>query len=292
MKNLYHWMLALRVKTLTAAFIPIMAATALVYHDGYKVEWLLSGFAILSALFIQIATNLFNDAIDYKKGTDTEKRLGPKRVTQSGLISNDHVMLGGYFSLGLAVIFGLPLVYFGGWFIAILGLVSLLLAYMYTGGPFPLAYKGLGDLFVILFFGLAAVGGCYYIQTKVFTLGATILGLQIGFLAAALIVINNMRDRDQDLKTNKKTLAVRFGVFFSRIEFFLLNTSPFVLQLYWYWNGAEQVLIYSLVSLPLALYLVYKIFTIDPGVQYNSLLAKSALVHVLFGVSTTIGFFV
>ena len=138
------WLIAFRLKTLTAAFVPIVVATSLVHFEGLNYSWSISGWALLSALFIQIATNLFNDAIDFKKGADTKERIGPKRVTQSGLIQQKTVyQVAGLFCF-LSILCGIPLVIKGGIPIVILGLVSVLMAYLYTGGPYPLAYKGLG----------------------------------------------------------------------------------------------------------------------------------------------------
>jgi 1,4-dihydroxy-2-naphthoate polyprenyltransferase len=158
------WLLAFRPKTLTAAIVPVLVATALAFADQQTVKYWVTAFALLSATFIQIGTNFINDAIDFKKGADTHERVGPKRVTQSGLLSEKKVLLGGFICFALATLFGVPLVIEGGVPILIIGLISLAMGYCYTGGPYPLAYRGLGDLFVLIFFGLVAVCGTYYLH--------------------------------------------------------------------------------------------------------------------------------
>ncbi len=289
MNEIKNWLLAFRLKTLTAAIVPIFVGTALVKFEGKAVIWSVSLWALASALFIQIGTNLFNDAIDFEKGTDTEERIGPKRVTQSGVIAKKTVYLAGGMSLLAAALCGIPLVLQGGVPILVLGLISLLLGYLYTGGPFPLAYKGLGDIFVILFFGLAAVCGTYFLHLKSLSLGSFVAGLQVGCLSTVLIVINNLRDRDQDRKTNKNTLAVRFGVLFSRIEILFLYLVSFLLLIFWFLQSALPAVYLSLVSLPMAIFVTKSIWSQSPGPVYNQFLAKAALVHVLFGCLFSLG---
>jgi len=283
------WLLAFRLKTLTAALVPILVATALVRFEGYDLNYILSVWAVLSATFIQIATNLFNDAIDFTKGADTETRTGPKRVTQSGLITSKTVFIAGSLCCLLAALCGVPLVIQGGYPILVLGLVSITMGYLYTGGPFPLAYKGLGDLFVILFFGLAAVCGTYFIHTGLVSTSSVIAGLQVGFLSTVLITINNLRDSKEDVKVNKLTLAVRFGLTFSRIEILCLYLFTFLLLAYWYFKGAYPAIYLSLITLPLALILIKNIWSNEPSSVYNKYLAKAALIHLLFGVLFSVG---
>lgn len=287
MKN---WFLAIRPKTLIAAVAPITVATALVIAETGGVSLAMSLLALLSALFIQIATNLINDALDFQKGADTKERTGPKRVTQSGLISSKKVMVGGALCLLLAAACGLPLAIHGGWPIFTIGALSLLMAYAYTGGPCPLAYKGLGDLFVILFFGLLAVGGLYYLQTKTYTLAALIAGLQMGFLATVLIAINNLRDREQDKKVKKMTLAVRFGETFSRVEIASLLGLSFLLGLFWLYKGMLWAAVLPLIILPFAIQLLIGLFKSPPGPIYNQYLAKAALVQIIFSFQLSLGF--
>lgn len=283
------WLLALRPKTLTAAFVPIVVATALVHALGWPVKWWVSAAALAAAFLIQIATNLINDAIDFEKGADSETRVGPTRVTQSGLLSRRHVMLGAGGCLGLAFLLGVPLVLEGGWPIALIGLVSLALAYGYTGGPWPLAYLGLGDVFVILFFGVIAVGGTFYLHTGQYHQLALVAGLQVGFLATVLIAINNLRDSPEDAKVHKRTLAVRFGERFAKIEISLLAFFPFVLGgLYgpygWKWAAYAPLL-----AVPLATRLLRGLWPAPPSAAMNRFLAMAAGLHALFGAALAAG---
>ena len=283
------WLMALRVKTLTAAVVPIFVGTALVVASGHEIRWPLSIWALLSALFIQIGTNLVNDAVDFKRGADTKDRIGPQRISQSGLLSPKVVMAGAFVSFVIALLFGIPLVIHGGEIILIIGLSSLFFAYAYTGGPFPLAYKGLGDLFVILFFGIIAVCGVYYLHTLMFSWPAFVAGLQVGFLSTVLIAINNLRDIEQDRLVDKRTLAVRFGQGFARFEILFLILSSFTLLCFWALDGQWLAVILPFMSLPLCRSLLKGIYTEKPGPIYNQYLAKAALIHVLFGLQLALG---
>jgi len=283
-----RWVLACRPKTLTAAVAPVLVGTGLAGLEGHGPKWSLTGFALLSATAIQIATNLFNDAIDFRKGADTRERLGPLRVTQSGLIPPGRVMAGGLVASLVAVGFGVPLVVAGGWPIVVIGLVALVFAYGYTGGPFPLSYLGLGDLFVIVFFGLVAVGGMYYLHTGAWDGSAGMAGLQIGFLAAAILAVNNLRDVKTDRKTGKKTLPVRFGIGFGRLEIAAMCLLPFGLNGWWFSRSSAAALL-PLLALPLAIMVVRGVYLQPPGPIYNRLLARAAALELAFGALLTVG---
>lgn len=285
------WILATRPKTLTAAFIPILSATALTKACGFEIKWWIAGLCLLSALCIQIATNFINDAIDFDKGADTAERIGPQRATQRGWLKKRQILMAAGGFLFLALLAGVPLVLVGGWPIVAVGLISLLMAYSYTGGPFPLAYLGLGDLFVVIFFGLIAVGGVFYLQTGTYNNAALVLGLQIGFLSTLLIAINNMRDVHQDKKVNKRTLAVRFGVPFVRAEIVMLIFLTFLLQVYWLNWGVAVAAVPFIVS-PLAVYIVVHVLRTEPSAQLNRFLGLSALLHSGFGLILSILLFV
>ena len=283
------WILALRPKTLTATLVPIVAATALVKATGFQVQWWISITALLASFLIQIATNFINDAIDFDKGADTETRTGPRRVTQTGLLSRKQVMTGGFVCLALALVVGIPLVIEGGWPIVAIGVASLFLAYGYTGGPFPLAYLGLGDLFVVLFFGLIAVGGTFFLHTHAYGWPALIVGLQVGLLATVLIAINNLRDAPQDKLVGKKTLAVRFGTRFAKIEITIMAYLPFLLGMAysgagWKWAGYAP-----LITVPLAGRLVRGIWKSEPGPVMNRFLAMAAGLQMAFGFALALG---
>jgi len=212
------WILAARPKTLPAAAAPVAVGMALAaYRGGFAL--LPAMAALLGALLIQIATNLANDYFDFVKGADTEERVGPTRVTQAGLISPGAVrnaMLG---TLAAALLVGVYLVNVGGWPIVWIGIASLVCAVAYTGGPFPLAYHALGDLFVFLFFGLIAVAGTVYVQMGVFTPEAWLAGVGIGAMSTAILVVNNLRDIETDARAGKRTLAVRLGRVGTQMEY-------------------------------------------------------------------------
>lgn len=285
------WILAFRPKTLSAAIVPVVVATALVWARGDSILWWVSGLALLGALLIQIGTNLVNDAIDFKKGADTNERLGPRRVTASGVFSAKAVLWASAVVFALAVASGIPLVIHGGWPIVVIGVVSVLLGYAYTAGPFPLAYLGLGDLFVIVFFGLVAVGGTVYLHTLSYYWDVVIAGLQVGFLSTVLLAINNLRDVEQDKKVGKKTLAVRFGVTFSRLEILLLLVFSFGLGAYWVTKGWYLTGLLPLTLLPFAWRLVREVARTAPSPEYNRFLAQAASLQILFGFQIALGLY-
>lgn len=202
--------MATRPKTLPAAIAPVIAGTAVAVHEGGE-HWPTAILAMVTALLLQIAANFANDALDFRRGADTADRLGPTRITASGLVTADAVMRATALVLGLAVLTGLPLVLRGRWPILLIGLAAIVCAVAYTGGPAPLAYLGLGEVFVFLFFGLAAVAGTAYVQTGELTALALTTSVPIGALAVAILVVNNLRDIDTDRRAGKRTIAVRLG---------------------------------------------------------------------------------
>lgn len=215
------WVLAARPRTLTAAAAPVLLGTGLAAgRDAFAPLPALA--ALLGALLIQIGTNLANDYYDHVRGGDTEERVGPLRVTQAGLIPPAKVRNATYLVLGLALLLGVYLVRVGGWPIALIGLASLVCAVAYTGGPFPLAYHGLGDLFVFLFFGLAAVGGTVWVQAFFFGPDVLLAGVGMGAMSTAILVVNNLRDLETDARAGKNTMAVWLGHDGTRFELLLL----------------------------------------------------------------------
>lgn len=287
------WILALRPKTLTAAIAPIVVASALaqLYAEtlNITVDWSLSWYALFASFFIQIATNLINDAKDFETGADNEERIGPKRVTQSGLLSPKQVFIAAGICMLLSILLGIPLVKAGGIPVMVIGVFSLLSAYAYTAGPYPLAYHGLGELFVILFFGLVAVGGLTYSLVGVFGLNEIVAGLQVGLLCTVLIAINNLRDIIGDKKVNKKTLAVRFGLKFARYEILLLFLIIYMLGAYWWYMGLYYLGLFPLCLLPISLALTFKIFKESPSPKFNQFLAKSSFIHLMFSLLFYLG---
>jgi len=275
-RSAHSWILAARPKTLSASVVPVLVGTAL----GHRVNWFIFACALFGAVFIQIGTNLVNDALDFKRGADTAERLGPIRVTQAGLLGYAVVLRGAYVCFAIAALCGVPLILRGGWPIVIIGIASILAAYAYTGGPYPLGYHGLGELFVLIFFGIIAVGGSYYVQTLAFDLRAAIAGVAVGLLAVALLVINNLRDIDSDRASQKRTLIVRFGETFGRFEVAVCVLIPFALIVAIHWL--------PLAALPLAALLIPCVWRSRRG-ELNRCLAMAGALQWAFGILFVIG---
>ena len=283
------WILAARPRTLGAALIPVIAGCALAISVS-AFDPLGSALILACAVLIQIATNFFNDALDHAKGADTAGRLGPTRVTSAGLLPARRVMTGAFLTLTLAALLALPLVLRGGGIILLIGLLSLLFAYAYTGGPFPLAYLGLGEIFVTLFFGLIAVAGTFYLNTLTFSAAAILAGLQIGLHSSVLLAVNNFRDLETDRAANKKTLAARFGLTFARRENAALVIAPFILGLAWLPLGYLWAFLLPLITLPLAWWLARACLAATPDRKANQLLAQAAALHAAFGLLLALAF--
>jgi len=285
---LQSYTVAARPKTLPAAIVPVWVGCVLAWKLTGDIDWFLGLFTLLGALCIQIATNFFNDAIDHEKGADTQARMGPQRVTAGGLLSRRAVYAGAFFFVLLACLVSLPLVYSRGWVIVVIGLPSLYLSYGYTGGLAPLAYLGLGELFVILFFGVVAVGGTFFVQTGDWSWPAGVLGMQVGLLSAVLIAINNLRDLEEDRRSGKRTLAVRFGpgVLQRIISGFVLLAMS--LSLCGYSYGAGWFFLLSVPWFVVGVICMRRVKASPPGPHYNRFLAGAALQLVLFAVLFTV----
>ena len=282
------WLLAARPKTLSAAVVPVLMGTALAAHEPAGVRWWVFGCALAGALLIQVATNLINDALDFRKGADTADRVGPTRVTQAGLVSADAVLRMAYVCLFLAACFGIPLLYRGGWPMLVVGLSSILAAYAYTGGPWPLAYHGLGEIFVIVFFGLVAVGGTFYAHTLQLTRTALVAGFAAGSLATVLLVINNLRDVDGDRRVDKRTTVVRFGETFARVEIALLALAPYLAIALVAWMRGPYGLLLTAGALPLSIMLIVRAWK-SRGPALNAALALGGAIQWLFGILFVLG---
>jgi len=280
-------MMGVRPKTLIATFSPILLATAWVVTQVGKKYFSLFTFilAFISALSIQIATNFINDAMDFKKGADTALRVGPARLVSSGLASYQMVIKVAVGFLIVASLTGLPLVWMGGWPILLIGVVSLFLAYSYTAGPFPLAYLGLGELFVIIFFGVIPLLGMVYLYTSQVTWEVIFLGVLVGFHSAALILINNIRDVESDRIAKRKTLPIRFGQRLSLIVLGGFLVLPSFLSSVWIMvRGTWVVGILPLFVLPASIRLLLDIFREPPGQKYNEFLGRAGYIQLRWTV--------
>lgn len=284
------WILAARPKTLGAAVAPVLVGSALGWKLGGQFCIWLALAALGSCVCLQVATNLFNDALDSLKGGDTKERLGPVRITASGMMPAGTVLKVAAAVLALAALLAVPLFIYRGWPIVAIGIPSLWFCFGYTGGPWPLAYRGLGELFVILFFGLVAVTGSAFVQGGHWHLEAVIAGLQIGLLSTVLIAINNLRDVEEDARTGKRTLAVRLGKRFARREIHALYGLAFAFGLYWF-LAKDWVLagILPLVAALPVVMILEKIVRDEPSRAYNNILAFAGVALVLFSVLLTIG---
>lgn len=283
------WLLAIRPRTLIVAATPVLVGTFLPAQGLFNVDYLVASFALLTALFLTIGTNLVNDALDFKNGRDTKIRIGPTRASQSGLLPYQSVLTGGILALALAALCAIPLIMKGGIFIAFLILASILAGYFYTGGPYPLSSLGLGEVYVFLFYGLSATGVSYYLQTDSFDLSALIASIQIGFFACVVICINNLRDIKEDRLTKKLTLAVRFGEEFGRMQIAFLLLAPFLLNFYWLFLGRFLSFLLPLTTLFIAINLIRCIYKHPPGKIYNRYLGEAAVLMVLFGLLLLLG---
>ena len=283
------WLQAARPKTLSAAAAPVFIGAGLAETHGAFV--LLPVLAALTgAILIQIGTNLANDYYDFVRGADTSARVGPVRVTQAGLIPAEHVWRGMVVVLAAAASVGVYLVFVGGWPIVWIGLASLLCAVAYTGGPYPLAYHGLGDPFVFVFFGLIAVGGTYWVQALALPGEVLLAGAGMGALSTAILVANNLRDLDTDTSVGKRTLAVRLGRNGSRVEYAILMAVGFGIPVLgvgvYQWPAAALV---ALVAGAASVSPLTLIMTKDGPRELSPALAGTARVVGLYGVLLAAG---
>lgn len=283
------WVLAARPKTWTASLVPVVVATLLALKAQGTVKWEISFYALCVALLIQVGTNLINDALDFKRGVDTAERIGPIRATQAGLLTLEQVFACGIACFLAALLLSFPLMIAGGWPIGMLLLISTLCGYVYTGGPAPLSYNGLGDLFVLIFFGFGAVGGLFYLQTGYLNADSFAAGAQVGLLSTVLIAVNNLRDVEGDRRANKMTLPVRFGVEFGRFEITALILLTYAIGLYWLFRGEWSAALLPVLTLPISLKILSGVWNEAPGKIYNQFLAWSALLHLCFGLCLIAG---
>ncbi len=282
------WVQAARPKTLPAAAAPVLVgAGAAVAAHRFSVGPALA--ALLGALLFQIGANLANDVFDHRRGADTAERLGPTRVTQAGLLSPRSVLGGMWLVFALSVPVGLYLVHVGGWPILAVGVTAIVSAIAYTGGPFPLGYNGLGDLFVFLYFGLAAVCGTCFVAAGRVTPAAWLAAMPIGFLAVAILVVNNLRDIGTDRAAGKRTLAVRLGRRGTLAEYggllALAYAAPVVMLAV---HVAAPWVLLTWLSLPLALILWRNVRSLE-GRALNQILANTARLELVYGALLALG---
>jgi 1,4-dihydroxy-2-naphthoate polyprenyltransferase len=284
------WLLACRPATLTAAIAPVLAGTAVSAHQG-SVQVLPAAATFVGAGLLQIASNFANDVFDYEKGADTEERLGPIRAVQAGLITPRAMKRGLVVVVVLALLLGVYLTSVAGWPIVAIGICSILAAIAYTGGPYPLGYHGLGDVFVMLFFGFVAVCGTAYVHLGTVPALAIAAAYPLGAVTTNILVVNNLRDRHTDVRAGKKTLAVRFGRKGAEFEYVFLYATSYLTPFgMWACGLTGPAVMLALLSLPLAVLNIRGIRTHE-GKDLNAFLVKSAKLVFLFGATLSAGIF-
>lgn len=287
--SLRIWIQAARPHTLPAAFVPVCVGAVLALHDG-RFTLAPSLVALGCAFLIQIGTNFANDYFDFKKGADTEQRIGFDRATARGDISANAMLRGTIITMGLAFILGLYLVWHAGWIILLLGVLSLVCGILYTGGPFPLGYNGLGDLFVFLFFGIVAVMGTYYVNALAWSWASFWASLSVGALSTNILVVNNLRDIEQDGPAGKNTLGVIFGEEILRWEYFLMLLLAFAIPPHFYFQlGYNSFIFIPYLGMPAAGLLLYKIWTVENKRLLNKTLEHTAQFMTFYGVAFSAG---
>ena len=288
--NILSWIYAARPKTLVASIVPFISGTLIIPNSNmFKLDIFL--FTIIAAIIIQIVTNYINDLYDFLKGSDKD-RIGPMRMIQSGILSQVEIKKAVGVLIIIGISCGIPLAIQGGWPIIIIGLSSFLFAYLYTAGPFPLAYNGLGDVFVFIYFGIIAVGGTYYLQTGFIDQNAIYLGIAIGANNIILLAINNLRDYQTDKNANKKTLIVLFGKKFGKIEILSMLLLSYISFFLLSKELNNYNLFYSiLLSIPLAVNISYDAYHLS-GEKLNKTLPKIASFLILQCILLGIGLYI
>lgn len=282
------WLLAIRPKTLPAAAAPVIVGSAVAIMED-RFLFLPAFAAMLGALLLQIGANLANDVFDFHRGADSESRLGPTRVTQAGLLTSKQVLMGMWIVFGLAACVGLYLFSFAGWAVLVIGMLSILAAIAYTGGPLPLGYYGLGDLTVFIFFGPIAVCGTYYVQAGAVSPTSIWASIPMGLLTVAILVVNNLRDIKSDRLVGKKTLAVRLGEQGARWEYALCLICSYLIPLVMGLVGVSSFwVLLTWLSVPVALKLI-RMIVYEKGSALNKALAGTGQLELIYSLLFSVG---
>jgi 1,4-dihydroxy-2-naphthoate octaprenyltransferase len=283
------WVEAARPHTLPAAFVPVLVGASLAFQAEALI-WVNTIVALICAMLIQIGTNFANDYYDFVKGSDTDERIGFRRPTAAGLISPKEMLNATIITMALAFVVGLYLVWAAGWVVLLLGILSLAFGILYTGGPFPLGYNGLGDLFVFIFFGTAAVMTTYYVNALEWSAESFYASLAVGALCVNILVVNNLRDVEQDEKSGKRTLGVLFGETALKLEYLLMVLLAFSIPPHFLFQlNYDAWILLPLATLPIIAIYIYKIWTESDKTRLNTMLERTAQYMVLFGLLFSIG---
>lgn len=280
--KLSPWLMAARPRTLGLSVTPVMVGTTLAWAAHQQIHWLAILAALVGSMSIQLGTNLHNDAVDSQRGGDGPDRVGPLRVTASGLLSAGSVKRGAAVCFAASALMGLYLVIIGGWPILLLGILSIISGWAYTGGPWPIAYTPFGELFVIAFFGLGAVGGTYWLCVGNLDVSAVAAGLALGLMAGAVLLVNNFRDREADARVGRRTLAILAGPKWSASVYAALMLLPYALLLPIDRALPHHPLWLTLIILPPTLALIYHFGHEPPGRGFNRIMVRTVQVQVLF----------
>jgi len=286
--NLRAWGLAIRPRTLPAAATGVIIGSALAWRDGLF-QFNIMLICLLTALLLQIGSNLANDVFDFERGTDTPERLGPTRVTQAGLLKPEEVKFGMTLVFGLAILMGLYLVWLGGWPILLIGVCAIVSAIAYTGGPFPIGYRGLGEVFVFIFFGLASVAGTYYLHAGFVSPAAWWMTISPGLMISGILVVNNLRDLENDRKAGKYTLAVRLGEAGTKIQYLIFMIVAYLVLIPFSYFGMlpwSSMLVW--LSLPFTIQATKVVLT-QKGSPLNAALAQTGVAALTFSVLFWLG---
>jgi 1,4-dihydroxy-2-naphthoate octaprenyltransferase len=283
------WLQAARPQTLAAAFVPVCVGASLAFHDQ-SFALIPSLVALTCAFLIQIGTNFANDYFDFKKGADTDERIGFERATATGLVSESAMRNATLITMMLAFVLGLYLVWHAGWVIFWIGVASLICGILYTGGPFPLGYNGLGDLFVFIFFGIVAVMGTYYVNALQWSGASFWASLSVGALSTNILVVNNLRDVEQDSKAGKNTLGVLFGENVLRWEYLLMLLLALAIPPHFYFQLNYSGLVFlPFLSIPYAVFILQKVWFVQNKHKLNKALEQTARFMTIFGILFCIG---
>ena len=288
--RIHAWILAARPKTLWAGAAPVLIGIAMAVEAG-AFHGPSAAAALIGALLIQIGTNFANDYYDWAKGTDTPERIGPTRATQSGMIAPNTVKWAAILTFALVFIPGSYIIARGGWPFLAIGIVSIACGLLYTGGPYPLGYLGLGDIFVLVFFGPIAVAGTYYLCALTLPPEVLVAGLAPGLFSVAILTVNNLRDVEGDRFAGKKTLAVRFGVSFARAEYVLsLAVASMGIPLYLMFTTNDHMpVLLSAIAFLIALPSIKTVMTQRDGSALNKVLADTGKLLMVFSILFAIG---
>ncbi len=283
------WLMAIRPKTLPAAVGPVLVGIAAAYHDGFT-NLLVSILALLGAISLQIESNLVNDYFDHKSGVDNEKRMGPVRVMQKGLLNEREMQIGIIVNIAISALIGLYLIYVGGLPILAIGVASIVFAILYSGGPFPLSSHAMGDIFVFLFFGMVAVPGTYYVISKTVNILIFVLSIPVGFLVTAILVVNNYRDFDVDKEAGKLTLAHVFGKNGTKIYYSVLIYASYLIPIaLWFFHSFSWTVLLPILSLPLAISNSNTLWKETNLANLNVTLAKTAKLSLIYSLLFAVG---